>query len=152
MIGLIQRVSSASVAVEGQEIGRIGTGLVALIAVQHGDQSAQAIRLADRMLAYRVFEDPAGKMNLDLTQVGGGILLIPQFTLAADTGKGCRPSFTGAAAPEHGRALFEELVSTARSRWDQVQVGRFGANMDVALVNRGPVTFWLEAPPAGPKP
>jgi D-tyrosyl-tRNA(Tyr) deacylase len=150
MIGLIQRVSTASVAVDGELIGQIGPGLAALIAVQRGDTSRQAIRLAERLRTYRVFEDAAGKMNLDLTQVNGGVLLIPQFTLAADTRKGNRPSFARAADPKAGRILFEELVDATRSRWDTVESGRFGANMDVSLVNEGPVTFWLEVKPDNP--
>jgi D-tyrosyl-tRNA(Tyr) deacylase len=150
VIGLIQRVSEASVAVDGEVLGRIGPGLLALIGVQRGDDAPQAARLAERLLAYRVFEDTDGKMNLDLTQVNGGLLLIPQFTLAADTGRGNRPSFGRAAEPEAGRALFETLVESARSRWDTVETGRFGADMDISLVNRGPVTFWLEVPPARP--
>jgi D-tyrosyl-tRNA(Tyr) deacylase len=144
MIGLIQRVSEASVAVNGQIIGSIGPGLAALIGVQRDDGPEQAKRLAERMLAYRVFEDQDGKMNLDLKGINGGILLIPQFTLAANTGKGNRPSFTSAADPERARALFDELVAAAQSRWNAVETGEFGANMDVSLVNRGPVTFWLE--------
>ena len=143
MIGLIQRVSEARVTVDGQIIGSIGHGLAALIGVERGDGPAAAARLAERMLNYRVFEDDDGKMNLDLIQVGGGILLIPQFTLAADTRKGNRPGFGRAAEPEQAQALFGELVSAARSRWSKVETGRFGANMDVSLVNRGPVTFWL---------
>jgi D-tyrosyl-tRNA(Tyr) deacylase len=144
MIGLIQRVSEASVAVEGQTIGSIGAGLLALIGIQKDDGPGQAERLAERLLAYRVFEDDHGKMNLDLTQAGGGVLLIPQFTLAADTGSGNRPGFSNAAEPERARLLFDAVVAAARSRWNIVEMGRFGANMDVSLVNRGPVTFWLE--------
>lgn len=147
MIGLIQRVREASVTVDGEIIGRIGPGLAALVAVQRGDTTAQAERLAERMLAYRIFEDDAGRMNLDLTQVNGGILLVPQFTLAADTAKGNRPSLGRAADPELGRALFEALVDATRARWGTVATGQFGANMDVSLVNRGPVTFWIEAKP-----
>jgi len=149
MIGLIQRVSSASVATGGRVLGSIDHGLVALIAVQRGDRSAQVARLVERLLAYRVFEDKQGKMNLDLTQVNGGMLLVPQFTLAADTGKGNRPSFTRAADPEHGKALYDELVTTAKSLWNKVETGEFGANMSVSLVNQGPVTFWLEVRPQG---
>ncbi len=145
MIGLIQRVSEASVAVDGQIIGSIGTGLLALIGIEQGDGPAEAERLAARLLAYRVFEDDAGKMNLNLTQVGGGILLIPQFTLVADTGSGNRPGFSNAANPDQARALFDALIAAARSRWNNVETGQFGANMDVGLVNQGPVTFWLEA-------
>ena len=144
MIGLIQRVSEASVSVDGQIIGSIGTGLLALIGIQQGDGPAEAQRLAARLLAYRVFEDDAGKMNLNLTQVGGGILLIPQFTLVADTGSGNRPGFSNAANADQARALFDALIAAARSRWNSVETGKFGANMDVSLVNQGPVTFWLE--------
>lgn len=144
MIGLLQRVSHAQVAIDDEVVGRIGPGLLVLVAVQPDDGVAQARRLAERLLSYRVFEDDAGRMNLDVTQMGGGILLVPQFTLAADTGKGNRPSFTRAAAPEQGRALFDECVATIRSRWDDVATGVFGANMDVELLNQGPVTFWLE--------
>jgi len=144
MIGLIQRVSEASVSVDGQIIGSIGTGLLALIGIEQGDGPAEAERLAARLLAYRVFEDDAGKMNLNLTQVDGGILLIPQFTLVADTGSGNRPGFSNAANPDQARALFDELIAAARSRWNSVETGQFGANMDVSLVNRCPVTFWLE--------
>ena len=144
MIGLIQRVSEASVAVDGQIIGSVGAGLLALIGVQKDDGPAQAERLSERLLAYRLFEDDRGKMNLDLTQVGGGVLLIPQFTLAADTGSGNRPGFSNAAEPDQARVLFNAVVAATRSRWNLVETGRFGANMDVSLVNRGPVTFWLE--------
>lgn len=144
MIGLIQRVSEASVSVDGQIIGSIGTGLLALIGIEQGDGPAEAERLAVRLLAYRVFEDDAGKMNLNLTQVNGGILLIPQFTLVADTGSGNRPGFSNAANPDQARALFDELIAAARSRWNSVETGQFSANMDVSLVNQGPVTFWLE--------
>jgi len=149
MIGLIQRVSSASVAADGRILGSIDHGLVALIAVQRGDLSAQVARLSERLLAYRVFEDVAGKMNLDLTQVDGGLLLVPQFTLAADTARGNRPSFTKAADPEHGRALYDELVGATKSKWNKVETGQFGAEMTVSLVNQGPVTFWLEVRPKG---
>jgi D-tyrosyl-tRNA(Tyr) deacylase len=144
MIGLIQRVSEASVAVDGQIIGSIGGGLMVLVGVQRDDGPAQAERLAERLLAYRVFEDADGRMNLDVTQAGGSVLLVPQFTLAADTNAGNRPSFTSAAEPDQARGLFDALVAAVRSGWDSVAQGRFGANMDVRLVNRGPVTFWLE--------
>jgi D-tyrosyl-tRNA(Tyr) deacylase len=144
MIGLIQRVSEASVAVDGQIIGSIGGGLMVLVGVQRDDGPAQAERLAERLLAYRVFEDADGRMNLDVTQAGGSVLLVPQFTLAADTNAGNRPSFTSAAEPDQARGLFDALVAAVRSGWDSVAQGRFGANMDIRLVNRGPVTFWLE--------
>lgn len=148
MIGLLQRVSQARVTVDGEVTGEIGRGLLVLVAVQRDDRVEQARRLAERLLSYRVFEDDAGRMNLDVTQIDGGILLVPQFTLAADTGKGNRPSFSRAADPERGRALFDECVAAARARWQDVATGRFGANMNVELLNQGPVTFWLEVPPA----
>ena len=147
MIGLLQRVSHARVTVDGEITGEIGRGLMVLVAVQRGDGVEQARRLAERLLSYRVFEDDSGRMNLDVTQVGGGLLLVPQFTLAANTGKGNRPSFSGAADPEQGAALFEACVSAARERCNSVATGRFGANMDVELLNQGPVTFWLEVSP-----
>jgi len=147
MIGLLQRVSHASVTVGGEVTGQIGQGLLVLIAVQRGDGPEQARRLAERLLSYRVFEDDTGRMNLDVTRIGGGLLLVPQFTLAADTGKGNRPSFSRAAEPAEGQALFDECVAAVRARWDKVATGRFGANMDVELLNQGPVTFWLEVPP-----
>ncbi len=147
MIGLLQRVTSASVMVDGETIGEIGRGLLVLVGVQRGDSPAQAKRLLERLLAYRVFPDDQGRMNLDLRQADGGLLLVPQFTLAADTRRGNRPGFSRAAAPEAGAALFDELVELARESWPRVGSGRFGANMQVALVNDGPVTFWLEVPP-----
>ena len=147
MIALLQRVARARVTVDGDVIGHIGHGVLALVAVQQDDGPAQARRLAERLLAYRVFEDASGRMNRDVTQVDGGLLLVPQFTLAADTRKGNRPGFSRAANPDVGRALFDECVAAARARWEKVTTGRFGANMDVELVNQGPVTFWLEVPP-----
>ena len=150
MIGLLQRVSSASVAVDGETIAAIGPGLLVLIGVQRGDTVRQAERLAERLLAYRVFPDAAGRMNLDVTQAGGSLLLVPQFTLAANTRKGNRPGFDRAAPPESGRRLFDRLVAEIRTRWPHVATGRFGAEMSVSLVNEGPVTFWLETPPARP--
>ncbi|MEI2421152.1 D-aminoacyl-tRNA deacylase, partial [Arthrospira platensis SPKY2] len=122
-------------------------GLLALAAVERGDGLRQAERLAERVLGYRVFEDESGRMNLSLVDTGGGLLLVSQFTLAADTRKGARPSFTPAAEPEQGRALFEALLAAARRRHGEVQTGRFGARMQVALVNDGPVTFWLRVMP-----
>jgi D-tyrosyl-tRNA(Tyr) deacylase len=145
MLTLIQRVAAAHVEVGGETVGRIGTGLLALVAVQPEDGEAQTGRLLERLLGYRVFADEAGRMNRSLTDVGGGLLLVPQFTLAADTHKGMRPSFTSAATPEHGRYWFERLVDLAKSRHGTVEIGRFGAHMMVHLVNDGPVTFWLEA-------
>lgn len=149
MIALIQRVSTASVAVGNEIVGRIGPGLLAFAAVERGDDHRLAERLAERMVGYRVFEDPQGRMNQSLADTGGGLLLVSQFTLAADTRKGARPSFTHAADPATGRALFEALVAAARERHQPVETGRFGARMRVSLVNDGPVTFWLRVPPAG---
>ena len=145
MIALIQRVLRAQVDVAGETVGRIGPGLLALVAVQPNDGEPQVQRMAERLLGYRVFGDDAGKMNRSLAEVGGGLLLVSQFTLAADTAKGMRPSFTSAASPELGRKWFERLVEIAKSRHSAVEIGRFGAHMEVGLVNDGPVTFWLEA-------
>jgi D-tyrosyl-tRNA(Tyr) deacylase len=144
MIGLLQRVSRASVSVNNQIVADIDLGLVVLVAVQRDDTAELAKRLLQRLLTYRVFEDEAGRMNLGLTQVNGGLLLVPQFTLAANTRKGARPSFTEAAEADISRALYDELVAAARSKWHKVASGVFGANMDVSLINQGPVTFWLE--------
>lgn len=145
MIGLIQRVSEAKVVVAGQCVAVIGPGLLVLLAVEPSDTAAEAGRLIDRLLRYRVFEDAHGRMNLSLLDTGGGLLLVPQFTLAADTARGLRPSFTGAAPPELGRRLFEAAVAAARSSiGDRVAEGRFGAYMQVSLTNDGPVTFWLQ--------
>lgn len=145
MISLIQRVTQASVRVDGETVGAIGPGLLALVAVEPGDGEAQTQRMAERLLGYRVFPDPAGKMNLSLTDSGGGLLLVSQFTLAADTAKGMRPSFTSAAAPAEGERWFNRLVEICRARHPRVEIGRFGAHMEVALVNDGPVTFRLRA-------
>ncbi len=144
MIGLLQRVSSASVAVGGQTVAAIGAGLLVLVAVHRDDQARDVQRLAERILTYRVFADPAGRMNWSVRDVGLGLLLVPQFTLAADTRKGTRASFTKAADPDKGKAFFEDLVEACRERLDVVEAGTFGANMQVSLVNDGPVTFWLE--------
>ena len=144
MIGLLQRVSRASVTINNQVVADIGTGLAVLVAVQRNDTFADASRLLERILTYRVFADEAGRMNLDLRQIDGGLLLVPQFTLAANTRKGTRPSFTSAADPEYGESLYRQFVDTARAQWHTVASGVFGANMDVSLVNQGPVTFWLE--------
>jgi D-aminoacyl-tRNA deacylase len=146
LIALIQRVSEAAVTVDARIVGRIGRGVLALIGVQRGDDSAAAARLLERVLTYRIFEDEAGRMNRSLAEIAGGLLLVPQFTLAADTRKGTRAGFSGAEQPERAKALFEELVSMAQSRHSQVATGSFGAHMQVALVNDGPVTFWLETP------
>lgn len=145
MIALIQRVTRASVSVAGEEVGAVGAGLLALIGVEKADTARNAERLAERILGYRVFTDAEGKMNLSLRDTGGGLLLVPQFTLAADTSKGMRPSFSSAAAPETATALFELLVDCARARHGCVRTGRFGAEMLVSLENHGPVTIWLAA-------
>jgi len=144
MIVLIQRVSEASVRVEGAVVGQIGQGLLAFVAVEPNDDVTTARRLVDRVIAFRVFDDEAGRMNRSLADTGGELLLVSQFTLAADTRKGLRPSFTTAAPPELGRQLFERVVEYARETLPgKVATGRFGADMKVALVNDGPVTFWL---------
>jgi D-tyrosyl-tRNA(Tyr) deacylase len=147
MIGLLQRVSEGRVTVDDKTVGSIGPGLVVLVGVERGDSESQAERLLQRLLSYRVFEDQDGKMNLSLTDTGGELLLVPQFTLPADTGKGNRPSFTPAASPEEGQRLFQYMLQRARETHDKVASGRFGAHMRVALVNDGPVTFWLRAKP-----
>ena len=144
MIALLQRVSSASVDVAGQQIAAIERGLLVFVGVERGDQQAQAERLLQRLLGYRVFNDAEGKMNLSLTDIDGALLLVPQFTLAADTRKGMRPSFTPAATPAHGQELFNYLVSIAGNTSLKVGSGQFGADMKVALVNDGPVTFRLQ--------
>ena len=145
MIGLLQRVTSASVSVEGEVIGKIGRGLMVLVAVHRGDEERDIARLAERILGYRVFPDAEGRMNLSVRDESAGLLLVPQFTLAADTRKGTRASFTKAADPEKGAAYFEQLVELCRKELELVETGPFGANMQVTLVNDGPVTFWLES-------
>ena len=147
MIGLLQRVARAAVSVDGHTVGEIGPGLLVLIGVRRDDSEMRADRLLERLLGYRVFEDRAGKMNLSLRDTGAGLLLVPQFTLAADTRKGARPSFTPAAPPEAGRRWFDYLVLRARREYPLVQAGCFGADMQVGLVIDGPVTFWLQTPP-----
>jgi D-tyrosyl-tRNA(Tyr) deacylase len=147
LIALIQRVSEAAVQVDGQTVGKIGRGILALMGIERGDDSAVAERLLERVLGYRIFEDSAGRMNLSLRDIGGGLLLVPQFTLAADTHKGTRPGFSSAAAPEAARALFSQLLTLARAGHAEVAAGEFGAHMQVSLVNDGPVTFWLKMPP-----
>jgi len=144
MIALIQRVRRASVDVDGECIATIGTGILALIGVAAGDDTAQADRLLERVLTYRIFPDDEGRMNRDLRSTGGGLLLVPQFTLAADTRKGTRPGFSTAAAPDLARRLFEHLQQQAGLRHPRVACGRFGADMQVSLVNDGPVTFLLD--------
>ena len=147
MIGLLQRVSAARIEVDGATVGEIDAGLLVLVGVERGDGEAQADRLLDRLLGYRVFADAEGKMNLSVRDRGGGLLLAPQFTLAADTRKGMRPSFTPAAPPAEGERLFDYLVEQAGRRHAPVAAGRFGAHMRVSLTNDGPVTFWLRAAP-----
>ncbi len=147
MIGLLQRVREARVSVEGREVGAIRTGLLVLVGVEKGDDEATAARLLERLLGYRVFGDAQGRMNRSLRDVGGGLLLVSQFTLVADTRKGARPSFSSAASPETGRRVFEHLVDLARRAHAEVATGEFGADMQVSLVNDGPVTFWLQVPP-----
>ena len=149
MIGLLQRVSRASVSVEGEVIARIGLGLLVLVGVERGDSEAEAKRLAQRLVEYRVFPDDSGRMNRSVADVGGGLLLVPQFTLAADTRKGTRAGFSTAAEPALGAALFDRLVEETARFGLPTEQGRFGANMDVELVNVGPVTFWLHVPPRG---
>jgi D-tyrosyl-tRNA(Tyr) deacylase len=144
MRALIQRVSQAAVDVQGERIAAIGPGILALIGVQAGDGEAEATRLVERLLTYRIFADAEGRMNLSVADIRGGVLLVPQFTLAADTRKGTRPGFSTAAAPERAKSLFDALVVTARSHHHDVQAGRFGAHMQVTLTNDGPVTFLLE--------
>lgn len=145
MIALIQRVSQAQVDVGEETVGRIGAGLLALVAVQPGDGESQSRRLLERLLGYRIFADAEGKMNLSLAQTGGGLLLVSQFTLAADTKQGMRPGFSTAAEPAQGERWFNRLVELAKIQHSPVEIGRFGAHMKVCLVNDGPVTFWLEA-------
>lgn len=148
MIGLLQRVSEARVMVDGAMVGEIGAGLLVLVGVERDDGERQAERLLERLLGYRVFADAEGKMNLSVRDICGGLLLVPQFTLAADTGKGMRPSFTPAAPPDQGRRLFDYLLAQSRRQYAPVATGRFGAHMQVSLVNDGPVTFWLRAAPS----
>lgn len=148
MIALIQRVSSASVEVEGEIAGQIGRGILALVAVERGDSGPQALRLADKLLSYRIFPDEAGRMNRSIRDVDGEMLLVSQFTLAADTKSGNRPSFTPAAPPGEGRRWFDHFVEAVRAQHPRMAAGRFGADMQVSLVNDGPVTFILRVPPA----
>ena len=145
MIGLLQRVSSASVVVDGMTIGAIDAGLMVLLCAERGDTEKEADALLAKLLRYRVFSDAAGKMNLSVTDVAGGLLLVPQFTLAADTRSGTRPSLSLAASPQEARHLFDYFVRQARRQHAQVETGQFGADMKVSLVNDGPVTFWLQA-------
>ena len=143
MIALVQRVRSASVHIDGEEVAAIGKGVLALVGVERGDSEAEAQRLAERVVAYRIFADAQGKMNLSLKDIGGELLAVPQFTLAADTNSGLRPSFSSAASPAEGEALFIKFEEKA-AETVHVATGRFGADMQVSLVNDGPVTFWLQ--------
>jgi D-tyrosyl-tRNA(Tyr) deacylase len=147
MIGLLQRVSSAKVVVDGATIGAIDGGLMVLVCAEKGDTEREADQLLTKLLAYRVFSDEAGKMNRSVTDIAGGLLLVPQFTLAADTNSGTRPSFSPAASPADGQRLFDYFVGQARARHAVVETGQFGADMKVSLTNDGPVTFWLQIKP-----
>ena len=147
MIALLQRVISAKVEVSQQEVGSIDAGVLVFVGVEKNDTRGQADRLLEKMLRYRIFSDREDKMNLSVQNIEGGVLLVPQFTLAADTGKGLRPSFSSAAEPEQGKELFEYLVESARQKHKLVATGQFGADMQVSLVNDGPITFWLQVPP-----
>jgi len=149
MIALLQRVTQASVAVEGATVGAIGMGLMALLCAERGDTEKEADALLAKLLSFRMFSDAAGKMNRSVSDVAGGLLLVPQFTLAADTQSGTRPSFTPAAPPAEGKRLFDHFVQRAREKHALVETGRFGADMQVSLTNDGPVTFWLHIKPSG---
>lgn len=152
MIGLLQRVTQANVVVDGAVIGAIDAGLMVLVCAERGDSEREADALLSKLLACRVFSDDAGKMNRSVADIHGGLLLVPQFTLAADTQSGTRPSFSPAAPPEEGRRLFDYFVQQARARHaagqNAVQTGQFGADMKVSLTNDGPVTFWLQVKPS----
>lgn len=148
MIALLQRVTHASVVVSGKTVGAIDAGLMVLLCAERGDTEKQADALLHKLLGYRVFYDDAGKMNRSVTDTAGGVLLVPQFTLAADTRSGTRPSFTPAAPPDVARALFDYFVKQARSRHAHIATGEFGADMQVSLTNDGPVTFWLQVQPS----
>ncbi len=149
MIGLLQRVTEAVVRVDGRPVGEIGRGLLVLLGVQRGDTVREADRLLERIAGYRVFDDSEGRMNVSLLDSGGALLVVSQFTLAAETRKGTRPGFSTAAAPADGERLYDHFVAEARRRIGTVATGRFGAEMQVSLTNDGPVTFWLEVTPAG---
>jgi D-tyrosyl-tRNA(Tyr) deacylase len=148
LIALVQRVAEARVAAGGEDLGAIGRGVLALVGVERADTEREAERLAQRVLGYRIFADAEGRMNRSLADIAGGLLVVPQFTLAADTRSGTRPGFSTAAAPEEGRRLFEHFVQACRGRHAEVASGRFGADMQVSLVNDGPVTFWLQVSPS----
>jgi D-tyrosyl-tRNA(Tyr) deacylase len=147
MIALLQRVSQARVEVDDRTVGAIGHGLLVLVGVERGDAEAQADRLLERLLGYRVFSDDDGRMNRSVVDVNGGLLLVSQFTLAADTKKGTRPGFSPAAEPAEGRRLFDYFVAAAKRAHPIVETGEFAAHMRVTLTNDGPVTFWLQAKP-----
>jgi D-tyrosyl-tRNA(Tyr) deacylase len=147
VIGLLQRVDGASVEIDGREVARIGRGLLVLVGVERGDDEATADRLLERLVSYRVFADAEGRMNLSTIEAGGGLLLVPQFTLAADTSKGLRPGFSPASPPGDAGRLFGYMAKRAENRLPGAQSGRFGAHMRVSLVNDGPVTFWIRVPP-----
>lgn len=149
MIALLQRVSEARVEVDGETVGAIRAGMLVFVAVERGDSEIQADRLLERLLTYRVFPDEEGRMNRNIAEVGGGLLLVSQFTLAADTRKGTRPGFSPAAALEEGRRLFDYFARTAKHRHAIVETGQFGAHMQVTLTNDGPVTFWLQTKAEG---
>ncbi|CDE75542.1 MAG TPA: D-aminoacyl-tRNA deacylase [Sutterellaceae bacterium] len=144
MIGLLQRVKNASVTVNDQVIGAVGKGLLVLVCAEKGDSAEQCEKLAKKVLAYRIFEDENGKMNKSVSDIGGEILIVSQFTLAADTAKGLRPSFTPAADPETGKRLYEHFIEKIKESGLKTETGQFGANMQVALINDGPVTIWLK--------
>ena len=144
MIALIQRVTEAKVVVNNKNIGEIQQGILAFVGVEKNDREQDALRLLDKVLSYRIFADADDKMNLSVQDIKGGVLLVPQFTLAADTQKGCRPSFSSAAPPEDGERLFNEFVNQAKNKYQQIETGQFGADMKISLVNDGPVTFWLQ--------
>ena len=148
MIGLLQRVSNAKVEIGGDPVGAIGRGLMVLIGVERGDTEREGDRLVERLIGYRVFPDADRKLNLSVADIGGGLLLVPQFTLPADTGKGTRPSLSNAAPPDTGRHLFGHVVARARALHPVVETGRFGAYMQVTLTNDGPITFTLRVAPA----
>ena len=148
MIALIQRVSEARVEVDGNSIGSIGRGILALVGIERGDGETQAERLVDKVLGYRIFPDDEGKMNLSLLDIKGELLAVPQFTLAADTKTGTRAGFSAAASPEEGVRLFEYFVKISREKIPEIKSGQFGADMTIRLVNDGPVTFWLQVSPA----
>ena len=147
MLALLQRVSEARVTVAGETVADIQAGLLVFIGVERGDGKAQADRMLQRLLGYRIFNDAGGRMNVSLEQTQGALLLVPQFTLPADTRKGTRPGFSRAAPPAQGRMLFDHLLTCAKTQYPHVQQGSFGANMQVELINDGPVTFMLQVPP-----